>query len=717
MADISTELQAIKDAVYGEEVRGAIVDALDAMNEIDEDAEAFAAGTRGGTAVESTDPAYHNNAKYYAEQAATSAATFETDTTLAVSGKAADSKTAGDAISAIDEKTLTFVATADLPATFGADDLLTNHYYYIHLNAGTRIFSDAPDEIADDAYIALICQSLNSAGNVRRLTLYLPLEGTTYVTTHRRAGTDVDPYLWPWKKILDSADATTIGSAINAVDDKTLSFFSLSGVSSFGIADIPVNSFCYVTLNPSTKIFTDRPDGISNSAYISIVRTPINSAGNVSRVTVSDVLNGIYYVTTFRNSDSYVFPWKKLLTNNDSERIDAEISMVTEDTDNLLDPVTLIPDSSDVTITFGKDKFTVSNSSSGTYKRACAYLHLDTATKYSISAIKTTVTGSSGIFYRESEDEGETYSGGWSTLVNYTDSDGEIHSKSFVTTTGYVQIGFFCAGTTSAQGEAVFENVMLVKGSVQQYTPTLTAVDYIARNGTQPKLNTFTCRIFKRVMCVGDSYTEGWINTTGTGHAYKEYSWPTYMETITGNKWLNFGVSGATAKSWLGLDPNKPNDERLTEAQEAGLVQAYVIQLMINDTSISVGDAEDIGDENPSTYYGYYSMLVRELHAISPKAVIFCCTCPYLGNNREPYQQAVRDIVEEYATDYNAKLLDMKKDANLFKNSSLTDDRINAHYTALGYEQFAEIYAWYISNYINNHVSEFQNVFGIPYDN
>lgn len=32
-----------------------------------QDAESYAVGTKGGTAVPSTDPAYHNNAKYYAE--------------------------------------------------------------------------------------------------------------------------------------------------------------------------------------------------------------------------------------------------------------------------------------------------------------------------------------------------------------------------------------------------------------------------------------------------------------------------------------------------------------------------------------------------------------------------------------------------------------------------------------------------------------------------
>lgn len=39
-----------------------------------EDSEAYAAGTRGGTPVTSGDPAYENNAKYYADSAADSAA-------------------------------------------------------------------------------------------------------------------------------------------------------------------------------------------------------------------------------------------------------------------------------------------------------------------------------------------------------------------------------------------------------------------------------------------------------------------------------------------------------------------------------------------------------------------------------------------------------------------------------------------------------------------
>jgi hypothetical protein len=52
----------------------------------------------------------------------------------------------------------------------------------------------------------------------------------------------------------------------------------------------------------------------------------------------------------------------------------------------------------------------------------------------------------------------------------------------------------------------------------------------------------------------------------------------------------------------------------------------------------------------------------------------------------------------------------------LYENSSLVNDMVNGHYTAIGYEQFAEIYEYILSEYINNHISEFQNVHEIECD-
>ena len=82
-----------------EDAQDAAEDAQDAAEDAQSDAEAYGAGTRGGEAVGSSDPAYHNNAKYYSEQAAASAATLEIDDTLSVSGHAADARVTGRAVS------------------------------------------------------------------------------------------------------------------------------------------------------------------------------------------------------------------------------------------------------------------------------------------------------------------------------------------------------------------------------------------------------------------------------------------------------------------------------------------------------------------------------------------------------------------------------------------------------------------------------------------
>lgn len=69
----------IQHAVYGEEVRGSIAEALLTMNnkgeQDKEDAEAWAVGQRGGVNVGNSDETYHNNSKYYSQQANSSMTT------------------------------------------------------------------------------------------------------------------------------------------------------------------------------------------------------------------------------------------------------------------------------------------------------------------------------------------------------------------------------------------------------------------------------------------------------------------------------------------------------------------------------------------------------------------------------------------------------------------------------------------------------------------
>lgn len=80
------------------------------------------------------------------------------------------------------------------------------------------------------------------------------------------------------------------------------------------------------------------------------------------------------------------------------------------------------------------------------------------------------------------------------------------------------------------------------------------------------------------------------------------------------------------------------------------------------------------------------------------------------------YNDAIRNIVTSYANIYKVHLLDLDKYGLLYKKTSIDKDYIGGHYTAIGYQQFAKILCKVWSDYINENISEFQNVHLIEYD-
>lgn len=230
-----------------------------------------------------------------------------------------------------------------------------------------------------------------------------------------------------------------------------------------------------------------------------------------------------------------------------------------------------------------------------------------------------------------------------------------------------------------------------------------------------------TCAIFKKVCCIGDSYTAGYImNSDGTPISDNDYSWVEHMKTLTGRDYVNCGISGASSKTWL-------TDERgLAKAQiPENKAQAYLIGLQINDANesmssyVPVGSAEDIGTD-AETYYGCMSKIVNEVFAINPLAHIFIQTQPknYTGIHT-PYREAIINIVSHFQNDgthgNQVHLLDLNLYYKLYQNAGCNDSMVNGHFTAVGWEYCAEILAYAWSNYINQNPLKFQDINLIPY--
>lgn len=252
----------------------------------------------------------------------------------------------------------------------------------------------------------------------------------------------------------------------------------------------------------------------------------------------------------------------------------------------------------------------------------------------------------------------------------------------------------------------------------------------VYRNGTPLEQsvtwNRKTAKIFRKVVCCGDSFTSGHIvDSSGTAHITNEdYAWPHYMATETGNTWENCGVSGANVLTW------QENEGGLEKARNLGKAQAYTVGLQLNDVAsgtnrhVPLGTVADIPDATAGTYYGGLSAIVQKLHAISPKAHIFLFTTPLSGGLYDEYNKAVRDVMSYYRFELNkfpeletrVHLLDLMEYKNRYDFKTLANDRVSGHYTAQGYEQFAEILMDVMSDYINAHYSDFQDVAFIEYD-
>lgn len=252
-----------------------------------------------------------------------------TDTTLAVSGKAADAKTVGDNV----------MKWFSPPTSFGLADMPRYSYTFCDVSK----FTDAPSNIS--GYVCITRTPFNVAGNISHVTLQIRdtpqnvyysrfTEGATFPGWTKVATTANIP-------VIDAglthsgqaADAKAVGDAlalkVDAVNGKGLSTndftdaektaldnikttdttLSVSGKAAdakatgdhvmmwynapaspetFALSDMPRYSYTYV----SASRFTNAPDG--ETGYASIVRRPYNSTGNMSIVTFQTREN-LYY--------------------------------------------------------------------------------------------------------------------------------------------------------------------------------------------------------------------------------------------------------------------------------------------------------------------------------------------------------------------------------------------------------------------------------------
>lgn len=209
-------------------------------------------------------------------------------------------------------------------------------------------------------------------------------------------------------------------------------------------------------------------------------------------------------------------------------------------------------------------------------------------------------------------------------------------------------------------------------------------------------------RIFNKIVCIGDSLTEGAFNYKNGEIIRKEYSYPTKLSQMLNVEVINLGDSGADSVQWW----NKHQSEDLSGYDCA------IIQLGVNDSGHIIGGSTDgttSYDESKTALLNIINKLKTENNRI--KIFLGTIISPFYYDTwlidngyQEGYRQMNTIMAEIANSQDNVFLVDNTN------NSVLHNDKNNSysHLTALGYMRLAKEYYAQISYIIKNNESEFK---------
>lgn len=227
-------------------------------------------------------------------------------------------------------------------------------------------------------------------------------------------------------------------------------------------------------------------------------------------------------------------------------------------------------------------------------------------------------------------------------------------------------------------------------------------------------------RIFRTAGVVGDSLSSGCMeykDSSGNALGYDryEFSWIQQMRGICGfDKAENFSVGGLTSKTFWTTQSQKVKNLREDGANHK--CQLYFIALGVNDiadTTMKVGTPNDISNDSSTTFYGYYSRIIKLIQRHQPKARIFLVGLPnhnkmtIWGKRFTDFKNAIADMVNHFNFVY---YLDLYQYESAYDSEFQKIYFNGFHENALGYARTAWVISSYVDWYIRHNYEEFREV-------
>lgn len=171
-------------------------------------------------------------------------------------------------------------------------------------------FAQKPSNVKDDSVIVIWRNAANSAGNVSELILFDRTQYRLYYSPHLEQYETV-----VWKEI--------------ATKDELVNYWEppASGTQ-FSVSDMPRKSYTYTY----AADFAQAPEGINSSSSIAIWREPVNSAGNISKITLFDRYTNKLFFSRYVETEGLA-DWEEIATASNT----VQKSNVTITADNKTD--------------------------------------------------------------------------------------------------------------------------------------------------------------------------------------------------------------------------------------------------------------------------------------------------------------------------------------------------------------------------------------------
>lgn len=197
-----------------------------------------------------------------------------------------------------------------------------------------------------------------------------------------------------------------------------------------------------------------------------------------------------------------------------------------------------------------------------------------------------------------------------------------------------------------------------------------------------------TVNMFNSIGAIGDSYTAGSTkHSDGTWTKEREHSYIATMAKRAGIDWNNYGVPGASTRTYLsGVD----GDIGINNVLSANANDFYFFALGINDVGMlgldylgTIADITSSYTGNPDTFFGNYARIIERVMEHAPKAKFCLIKPPFKSGNYPTFRGAIEQIANHYGVPFIDLLDDPAMSSSVFLTMSDEHPTL-AGYSAMG---------------------------------